>query len=271
MEPGAGPCDCLQELLMKRISVIAAAALAVLAATGAHARSLDAIQKDGTLRVATEGYYAPFAYFEGKKLTGFEVDLTELMTQKMGLKLEWKTISFDALLTGLKQDRWDLVISSHGITPEREKAVTFTLPHYCSGAQVISTDASIQGAKDLSGKTVSAQTGTTYLEYVQKNVPGVKRVVNFPTNEAAMNALMTKRADAWVTERFLAKEMLQKNPKIKFHQGELLFVEKIAAAVAKDNKPLADAWNKAFAESLKDGSYAKISQKWFQEDIRCPE
>src|SRR5690606_6975548 len=102
LEPGAGPCDCLQELLMKRISVIAAAALAVLAATGAHARSLDVIQKDGTLRVATEGYYAPFAYFEGKKLTGFEVDLTELMTQKMGLKLEWKTISFDALLTGLK-------------------------------------------------------------------------------------------------------------------------------------------------------------------------
>ncbi len=136
---------------------------------------------------------------------------------------------------------------------------------------MISTDAAIQGAKDLSGKTVSAQTGTTYLDYVQKNVAGVKRVVNFPTNEAAMNALMTKRADAWVTERFLAKEMLQKNPKIKFHQGELLFVEKIAAAVAKDNKPLADAWNKAFAESLKDGSYAKISQKWFQEDIRCPD
>lgn len=113
---------------MKRISVIAAAALAVLAATGAHARSFDAIQKDGTIRLATEGYYAPFAYFDGKKLVGFEVDLAELMAQKMGLKFEWKTIAFDALLTGLKQDRWDLVISSHGITPEREKAVTFTAP-----------------------------------------------------------------------------------------------------------------------------------------------
>lgn len=256
---------------MKRISVIAAAAVAVLATAGAHARSLDAIQKDGTLRIATEGYYAPFAYFEGKKLTGFEVDIAELMAQKMGLKLEWKTISFDALLTGLKQDRWDLVISSHGITPEREKAVTFTAPHYCSGAQVISTDPAIKAGKDLVGKTVSAQTGTTYLDYVQKNVPGVKRVVNFPTNEAAMNALMTKRADAWVTERFLAKEMLQKNKKIQFNQGELLFVEKIAAAVAKDNQPLAAAWNQAFAQSLQDGSYAKISQKWFQEDIRCPE
>ena len=256
---------------MKRFSVIAAATLALLGSSVAHARSLDAIQKDGTIRVATEGYYAPFAYFEGKQLTGFEVDLAELLVQKMGLKIEWRTISFDALLTGLKQDRWDLVISSHGITPERQKAVNFTAPHYCSGAQVVATDAAIKSAKDLAGKTVSAQTGTTYLEYVQKNVPDVKRVVNFPTNEAALNALMTKRADAWVTERFLAKEMLQKNPNIKFHQGDLLFVEQIAAAVGKDNQALADAWNKAFAQALQDGSYAKISQKWFQEDIRCPQ
>lgn len=255
---------------MKRISLIAAATLALLGTT-AQARPFDAIQKDGTIRLATEGYYAPFAYFEGKKLVGFEVDLAQLMAQKMGVKFEWKTVPFDSLLTGLSQDRWDLVISSHGITPEREKAVTFTLPHYCSGAQVIALSNDINNAKDLAGKTVAAQTGTTYLQYVQKNVPQVKRLVNFPTNEAAMQALMSKRADAWVTERFLAKEMLAKNPNIKFHQGELLFVERIAAAVSKDNQSLAAAWNKAFTTALKDGSYAQISQKWFKEDIRCPE
>ncbi len=152
---------------MKRYLAIAAAALALFA-TGTQARPLDAIQKEGTLRLATEGYYRPFAYFDNKQLVGFEVELAELMAQKMGLKFTWKTIAFDALLTGLQQDRWDLVISSHGITPEREKVVTFTLPHYCSGAQVIARDDSIQGAKDLDGKTVAAQTGTTYLDYVQK-------------------------------------------------------------------------------------------------------
>src|SRR5690606_18022056 len=151
------------------------------------------------------------------------------------------------------------------------KAVSFTLPHYCSGAQVIALSDSIKGAKDLTGKSVSAQTGTTYLDFVHKQVPGEKRVVNFHTNEAAMHALRSKRVDAWETERFLAKEMLAKNPKIQFHQGEMLFVERIAAAVAKGNQSLSAAWNKAFAESLKDGSYAKISQKWFKEDIRCPE
>ena len=43
---------------MKRISLIAAATLALLGTT-AQARPFDAIQKDGTIRLATEGYYAP--------------------------------------------------------------------------------------------------------------------------------------------------------------------------------------------------------------------
>ncbi|MDP0959337.1 transporter substrate-binding domain-containing protein, partial [Klebsiella pneumoniae] len=76
-----------------------------------------------------------------------------------------------------------------------------------------------------------------------KNVTGIKRLVNFPTNEAARNALLSKRVDAWVTERFIAKELQQKNPNAQLKQGEMLLVERIAAAVAKDNKSLADAWN----------------------------
>src|SRR2546427_3092643 len=90
---------------MKRFTVIAAAALALWTAAGVQARPFEAIQKEGTLRLATEGYYAPFAHFEGKQLTGFEVELAQMMAAKMGVKYEWKTISFDALLTGLQQDR----------------------------------------------------------------------------------------------------------------------------------------------------------------------
>lgn len=258
---------------MKKIltTLAAAAALAAAFVAPAQARSIEEIRKSGTLLVATEGYFPPFAYFEGKKLTGFEVELVELLMGKMGLKHEWKNVAFDALLTGLQQNRWDLVISSHGITEERQKAVTFARPHYCSGALVVARDASISKAADLKGKKVAVQTGTTYQSYVQDNIKDVKQVVNFPTNEAAISALMTKRADAFVTERFLAKEMQQKNPNAKFHQGELLYTEQLAPAVAKGNQGLADAWNAAFAESLKNGSYAKLSQKWFQEDIRCPE
>jgi polar amino acid transport system substrate-binding protein len=103
-----------------------------------QARPLEEIQKSGTIVLATEGQYAPFNFFKGKQLTGYEVEVGEAVAKKMGLKFEWKTVGFDALLTGLAQDRWDLVVASHGVTEERAKAVTFTHPHYCSGGQIVS-------------------------------------------------------------------------------------------------------------------------------------
>ena len=253
---------------MKRITVIAAAALALWTAAGVQARPFDAIQKEGTLRLATEGYYAPFAHFEGKQLTGFEVELAQMLAGKMGVKYEWKTISFDALLTGLQQDRWDLVISSHGITPEREKAVTFANPHYCSGGIIVAMDDKIRNAKDLTGKVVAVQTGTSYLEQVKK-VSGVKEVKNFPQDTDAQRALISKRVDAWVSDKFVAKEAAAKNAKAGFKLGDMLFIERIAPAMAKGNTGLADAWNKAFTEVLADGSYAAVSKKYFNEDVRC--
>ncbi len=51
--------------------------------------------------------------------------------------------------------------------------------------------------------------------------------------------------------------------------GDMLFIERIAPAMAKGNTGLADAWNKAFAEVLADGSYAAVSKKYFNEDVRC--
>lgn len=245
-----------------------ATVVAVCAAFSVQARTMEAIQKDGKILIATEGQFAPFNYFKGTTLTGFEVEVADLVAKKMGLKVQWKTIGFDALLTGLKQDRWDLVIASHGITEERAKAVTFTAPHYCSGGIVIAMDPAIRNAKDLSGKVVAVQTGTSYLENVQK-VASLKDIKNFPTDVDARSALVSKRVDAWVTDRFVAKEVIAKNPDAGFKLGEMVFVEKIASAVSKGNTGLADAWNKALAATMADGSYAAVSQKYFNEDVRC--
>lgn len=244
------------------------AAIALLVAAAAPARPIDAIRASGKLVAATEGAFAPFNHFEGDRLTGFEVELAEAVAKKMGLKVEWKTLGFDGLLTGLAQDRWDLVIASHGITEERAKAVDFMAPHYCSGGLIVSRDPAIRSAKDLAGKTVAVQTGTTYLENVQKLVKTAK-VRNFPGDLDARAALATGRVDAWVSDRFVALETLRKNPDARLRPGELLFTERVAAAGARGNDGLAKAWNEALAALLADGSYARLSRKYFGEDVRC--
>jgi polar amino acid transport system substrate-binding protein len=226
--------------------------LAGLAVVGAQARTIEAIKKDGKLIVATEGQFAPFNFFQGSKLTGFEVEVAEAIAAKMGLKIEWKTIGFDALLTGLQQDRWDLVIASHGITDERAKAVTFGEPHYCSGGVVVARDAKIKGAKDLAGKVVAVQVGTTYLENVKK-VAGVKEVKTFPQDTQSRAALQTNKVDAWVTDKFLAMTAAKEDAKFGFTIGDFLFVERIAPAVSKGNTALVGEVNKALAALLADG------------------
>ncbi len=229
---------------MKLLKLVASA-VALCAVFSVQARTFDEIKKDGKILIATEGQFAPFNFFNGTTLTGFEVDLAELVAKKMGVTIQWKTLGFDALLTGLRQDRWDLVIASHGITDERAKAVTFTEPH-----------------------VVAVQTGTSYLENVQK-VSAIKEMKNFPTDVDARSALNSKRVDAWVTDRFVAKAVVDKNPTAGFKLGDMLFIERIAAAVAKGNQSLAQGWSKALAETMADGSYTQLSKKYFNEDVRC--
>jgi polar amino acid transport system substrate-binding protein len=244
------------------------ALLALCVGLAVHARPIDAITKSGKLVAATEGAFAPFNLFDKGKLTGFEVELAEMLAKKMGLAIEWKTVGFDALLTGLAQDRWDLVIASHGITDERAKAVTFMVPHYCSGGMVVARNGGPRTAKALAGKAISVQTGTTYLENVNK-LATAATVRNFPSDADARAALVSGRADAWVTDRFTAIESARKNPQLKLQLGDLLFTERIAAAAAKGNTGLAQAWNKALEASMADGSYAQLSKKYFGEDVRC--
>lgn len=252
---------------MRTLSRLFALLLAV-AATTAEARTFEEIKADGKIIIASEGAFPPFNFFQGPRLSGFEIDLAEAVAKKMGVAIEWRALGFDALLAGLRQDRWDLVIASFGITPERAKAVTFTDPHYCSGGVIVAKDPAIKTVADLAGKTIAVQTGTTYLENVKK-LPGVGEVKNFPKDTDARAALVAGRVQVWVTDKFVAKGALAADPGAGLKMGDFVFVERIASAIKKGNGSLEAAYNKALGEILADGTYEAISRKWMNEDVRC--
>ncbi|MGC8968178.1 MAG: ABC transporter substrate-binding protein [Thermus sp.] len=236
----------------------------------AQVRSFEEIKRSGEIRIGTEGAFPPFNYFDAKnQLTGFEVDLGNALAKKLGLKPVWIAQSFDSLLIQLNQGRFDFVIASHGITEERAKAVDFTNPHYCTGGVIVSKKGGPRTAKDLQGKVVGVQIGTTYMEAAQK-IPGVKEVRTYQKDPDALQDLLAGRLDAWITDRFVAKEAIKERKLENTLQlGELLFQERVAMAVAKGNKGVLDALNRALADLMKDGTYAQISKKWFGEDVRC--
>ncbi|WP_105317577.1 ABC transporter substrate-binding protein [Thermus tenuipuniceus] len=253
---------------MKR--TLAVLAFLVLGLSLAQVRTFDQIKQTGEIRIGTEGAFPPFNYFNEKnQLTGFEIDLGNAIAKKLGLKPVWITQAFDSLLIQLNQGRFDFVIASHGITEERAKAVDFTNPHYCTGGIIVSKKGGPKTAKELQGKVVGVQIGTTYMEAAQK-IPGIKQVRTYQKDPDALQDLLSGRLDAWITDRFVAKEAIKERKLENTLQlGELVFQERVAMAVAKGNKSVLQALNQALADLMKDGTYAQISKKWFGEDVRC--
>jgi len=244
-----------------------AAFLALTLSPLTQAKTLEEIRAAKIIRMSTEGTFPPFNFFKGKDLGGFEVEVANEAVRGLGLKPEWKTNNFDSLLIGLSQNRSDLVVSSHGITPERAKVVDFLAPHYCTGGVIVTTQAGPTTFNAIKGKRVVVQVGTTYLGWLEKN--GLKTAKTFPKDTDALQNLLMGRADVWVTDKFVALDAIKANPNAKLVLGDMVFEERIAMAVAKGNEALREALNAELGKMLSDGRYKALSEKYFGLDIRC--
>ena len=242
--------------------------LSIMISAPVQARDWSVIEKSGTIIAATEGAFAPFNFYEGTKLTGYEVDVGEAIAAKMGLKLEWHAVPFDAEIPAINQDRYDFAIASHGYTEERAKAVDFASPHYCTGGQIAAPKDGPLTTAALKGKTVGVQLATSYFDAAKK-IEGVKDVKTYKSDPEAFSALRAKKIDAWISDKFTVMETLKKNPKAGIVSGDQVFVERVSLIMRKNNKEFMDQINTTIAALISDGTFATISKKYFNSDITC--
>ncbi|WP_237342493.1 transporter substrate-binding domain-containing protein, partial [Staphylococcus aureus] len=98
-----------------RAAVFAAAAL--LLGVSARADDLDAIRAAKTLRIGTEGTYAPFSFHDASgALAGFDVEIGRKVAEKLGVAPQFLEGKWDGLIAGLDAKRYDVVINQVGIT-----------------------------------------------------------------------------------------------------------------------------------------------------------
>ena len=231
-------------------------------------RDLATIQSSGVLKVATDASFAPFHFLRDKAPAGFEPDLVAAIAKKLNLKLEWQVQPFDTLLGGLGVGGYDLVTASHTINDARAAKVDFTAPHYCTGPVIVSKEGKLTTPANLRGKRIAVVAKTTYFDVATK-IPGV-RVKLFPKDTDALSSVIAGTTDAYITDKFIAKDAIRANPQANLGKGPLLGTQRVGMAVAKGNAALLEAVNTALAEVLKDGTYATLSSQYFGEDIRCP-
>lgn len=132
----------------------------------------DIVQERGRLIIGTDPYWPPYQYLdEGGNLIGFEVDLIEMIAERLDLTVEWKQLSFDAIIPEVKAKTIDLGVSGFSITSERLEEVQYVIPHSVTEGQVImlQSEAEARSITELTsltelgdlGLTCATESGTT--------------------------------------------------------------------------------------------------------------
>ena len=145
---------------MKRLFTALALVLA-LAAPLAPAHAADG----KTLVVPTNATFPPLEFVDmNKEIVGYDMDIIKAIAEEAGLEKNFMNTSWDGIFAALESRQADIIASSVTITDKRKKAMGFSDP-YCEIRQavVVSTNSDLKNLKELDGKKVGGQIGTSGL------------------------------------------------------------------------------------------------------------
>jgi len=252
----------------------AAAALSlVLLAASAHAADLlDEVRQRGTLRVAVEGTYPPFNFKDASgKLTGFDVEIAEAIAGKLGVKAAFSTTEWSAILAGLQAGKYDVIVNQVAATDKRRETFDFSDPYVVSSAQLIvrtNETRTLATAADLKGKKIGVGQGSNYAD-LAKGIAGAEVKV-YPGAPEYLQDLATGRIDVALNDSLLIPYLAEKT-KLPVKAGAPIGpTESNAIPFKKGNPKFKQAIDKALADLKADGSFQKISAKWFGRDVSKP-
>lgn len=257
--------------MQKRTFLTAILALAIGTSLSA-ADLLDTVKARGTLKIAVEGTYPPFNFKNAKgELDGFEVEIGKLLAQKLKLKPEFVTSEWSGILAGLQAGKFDIILNQVAATDKRREIFDFSQPYTLSSAQLIvrkSETRHFKGLTDLKGKKLGVGQGSNYAD-IAKAVDGVE-VKTYPGAPEYLQDLALGRVDAALNDSLLIPYLI-KQTKLPLKGGAPVgSVEGSAIPYLKGNPAFGAALDKALAEIKADGSFAKVSKKYFERDVSKP-
>lgn len=231
---------------------------------------IERINNKGTVIVGTEGTYAPFTYHDKDgKLTGYDVEVTRAVAEKLGVKVEFKETQWDSMMAGLKAGRFDVVANQVGLTsPERQATFDKSDPYSWSGAVLVArNDSNIKSIDDIKGvKTAQSLTSN----YGEKAKAAGADLVAVDGLAQSLTLIEQKRADATLNDELAVLDYLKKNPnaavKIVWSAPA---DEKVGSGliVNKGNDEAVAKFSTAINELKADGTLKKLGEQFFGKDI----
>lgn len=250
---------------MKKLIIAASCALA-LAAGSLQAKEW----KD--IRIAFDVPYEPFEYrTPDGELTGFEVELATAMCEEMNAKCEFVIQAWDGMIPGLLARKFDAIMSSMSITPERAESVLFSKAYYNTpGGWFGRTgmDVDVTDMNAMKGLEVGVQRGTTMDTFVTENLSGTVNVKRYTTADDMVLDLEGERLDLVFVDYPVGEQTILTREGFQEVGEPVKLGEGVGVAMRPRDKDLAEQINAALDTLKNDGTYDTIMQKYFKYDIK---
>ena len=228
-------------------------------------------KESNTLVVGTNVGYPPFICYSGEEYVGFDVDIMKKVASKLGKKVVFKNMEFDALILSLKLGKVDLIIGGIAVTPERKKEAIM-IPYQGENTtkfellfwnEVPGEIKSIEDFKDNQQLALCTQAGTTMESYLNKYCYTYK-TMDF-IDQLVLD-VKHKKSSAMLVDTQAAQGLKNKLPNIKsmlvpLGKDDLLLGNGIG--IKKENSLLAKQIENAISELKASGEALKLEAKWF--------
>jgi len=260
----------ISRLLRAAVALVAVVATAATAAAQTPQGSIAKIKERGKLLAGVKLDTPPFGFLDDKnEPVGFDIDLVRKIAAHIGVPVELVKVTSATRIPLLVSGNVDLVAASMTHTRERDKAIDFSITYYTGGQSLMVPKAStITGVKDLGGKQVALQQGTTLEKNIAAAAPGAK-IVAFRDYTAAWLALAQGRADAFTGSLNVLQGFLKDNPNFKI-VGELFSVEPFGIGMRQGDSDLRDEINFTLQDLWTSGEYTTLYRKSFNADPTIP-
>ncbi|MEW1809353.1 ABC transporter substrate-binding protein [Pseudarthrobacter phenanthrenivorans] len=221
---------------------------------------------EGTLRVGTLSDAPPNIFIDPSgKFTGYDNELLRAIGDKLGLKVEFASTDFSALLSQVANKQFDVGSSSISTTDARRKTVGFTNGYdFGYMAVVTKNGAKVNGFADLKeGVRIGVVQGTVQDDYVTNTLK--LEPVRFPDYNTVYGNVKNGQIDAWVAPSQQATGQVKEGDNTKIAEKVVNTQNFTAYAVNKDNQPLIDALNSGLDAVIADGTWTKLTSEWYKD------
>lgn len=238
---------------------------------------------DNTLYVYTEAGFAPFEYTDNGAIVGVDVDIMNMVGEKLGRDVQFEDVNFDVIIDAVSQGRLTNVgAAGISITEERREKVDFSIPYYTASLYVIyrtdgtmapeigestAENGSVIYWDSLAGMSIGVQNGTTADIFLRDEIADGGTIGGTGASKSGYASLsmavydIGEAINVVIIDELPAKALVENNEGLAclplYYKGETVeedeaAVDEYAIAVTKGETELLNAINEVLQELLDD-------------------